>query len=166
MAARKRPLGSVQPQLPQCKDSSATRFDTVMRSMAGRCIPVRYDTDARNTSGWTRSARHLHHAGLGLLAISGATNPRSPGLLYRPWISIYAAPLCRARNSAARALPQQRQRQRRFAWSTFRLSGVSKWPVPQIWGMAMGSRKRSAEKHTTSLLVASKHAPATNFIPP
>jgi hypothetical protein len=43
------------------------------------------------------------------------------------------------------------------------LSGVSKWPLPQIPGMAMGSRSRSGEKHTTRVLVAPKHAPATNF---
>ena len=143
---------------------SATRFDTVMRSMAGRCIPVRYDTDARNTSGWTRSARHLHHAVLGYVAVCAATNRRPPGLPYRSWTRLYAAGLCRARNSAhARARPQHRQRQRRFAWSTFRSLGVRKWPLPQILGMAIGSRLRSTEKHTTSLLVASKHAPATTF---
>src|SRR6185437_12438916 len=45
----------------------------------------------------------------------------------------------------------------------FRLSSVSKWPLPQISGMAMGSRIRSREKHTTSVLVAPKHAPATNL---
>jgi hypothetical protein len=50
-----------------------------------------------------------------------------------------------------------------FRWSTFRLSGVSKWPLPQISGIAMGSRLRPTEKHTTSVLVAPKHAPATNF---
>jgi hypothetical protein len=44
------------------------------------------------------------------------------------------------------------------------LSGVSKWPLPQMsgMGMGMGSRIRSKEKHTTSVLVAPKHAPATN----
>src|SRR6185312_6259747 len=67
------------------------------------------------------------------------------------------------RNSAARARPQRRQRQRRVAWSTFRLSSVSKWPLPQKSGMAMDSRTRSGEKHTTSVLVASKHAPATTL---
>lgn len=74
---------------------------------------------------------------------------------------IYAAGLCRARNSAARARPQRRQRQRRLALSTFRLSGVSEWPLPQISGMRMGSRIGSREKHTTSVLVASNRAPAT-----
>ena len=43
----------------------------------------------------------------------------------------------------------------------FRLSGVSEWPFPQIPGMAMGSSTRSGEKDTTSVLVASKPAPAT-----
>jgi hypothetical protein len=109
------------------------------------------------------SARHLHHASLGHLAICAATTRRPSGLLYGSWTRIYAASLCRARNSAARARPQRRQRQRRFAWSIFRLSGVSKWPLPQIAGTAMGSRMRSRERHTTSLLVAPKHAPATNF---
>ena len=79
------------------------------------------------------------------------------------WTRIYAATLCRARNSAARVRPQRRQRQRRFAWPTFRLSGVSKWPLPQIPGMVMGSGTRSREKHTTSVLVAPKRAPATIF---
>src|SRR5215469_17007454 len=67
----------------------------------------------------------------------------------------------RDRNLAARARPQRRQRQLRFAWSTFKLSGVSKWPLPQTSGMAMGLRMRCGEKHTTSVLVAPKHAPAT-----
>jgi hypothetical protein len=62
---------------------------------------------------------------------------------------IYAAGLCLARKSAARARPQRRQRQRRLDWSTFRLSGISKWPLPQIPGMAMGSRTHSGEKDTT-----------------
>ena len=81
-------------------------------------------------------------------------------LLSRLWTRLYAAGLCLARNSAARVRPQRRQRQRRFAWSAFRLSGVSKWPLAQISGIAMGSRMRSREKHTTSVMVAPKQAPA------
>ena len=132
-------------------------LDPTLHSVALWCIAC------RKTSVWIGSAEHLHHAILGHLAICAATNRRPLGLLSRSWTRIYAAGLCRARNSAARTRPQRRQRQRRFAWSTFRLSGVSKWPLPQILGMAMGSRMRSREKHTTSVLVAPKHAPATNF---
>jgi hypothetical protein len=91
----------------------------------------------------------LHHAFLGYLAIYATTNRRPLGLLSRSWTRIYAAGLCRARNSAARTRPQRRQRQRRIARSTFRLSGVSRWPLPQISGIDMGSRIGSREKHTT-----------------
>jgi hypothetical protein len=111
----------------------------------------------------TSAARHLHHVGLGHPAICATTNRRPLKLLYRSWTSIHAAALCRARNAADRTRPQLRQRQRRFVWSTFRLSGVSKWPLPQILGMVMRSGTCSREKHTTLVLVASKHAPATNF---
>jgi hypothetical protein len=50
----------------------------------------------------------------------------------------------RTRNSAARFRPQRRR-----PWSTFRLSGVSRWPLPQIPGMVMGLQIRSTDKHTT-----------------
>jgi hypothetical protein len=133
------------------------------RLAAGATLPFRCGLVHRvqQTAVWIGSARHLHHAGLGHLAICAAANRRPHGLFCRSWTRIYAAGLCRARNWGARARPQRPQHQRRFAWSTFRLSDVSKWPLPQLSGMAMGSRTRSGEKHTTSVLVASKHAPAT-----
>ena len=134
-----------------------------MRVITRRGIPLRFGASRRKTSVWIGSVRHLHNASRGHLAICAATNRRPRGLVSHSWTSISAAGLCRARNSAARARPQRRQRQRRFAWSTFRLSGVSKWPLPQIPGIAMGSLIRSREKHSTSVLVAPKHAPATNF---
>ena len=127
-----------------------------MRDVAFRCAWVHR---RRKTSVWIGSAEHLHHAIPGHLAVCAATNRRPLGLLSRTWTRIYAAGLCRTRDSAARARPQRRQRQRRFAWSTFRLSGVSKWPLPQIPGMAMGSRTRSGEKHTTSVLVLQSTPP-------
>ena len=129
--------------------------------VARRCIPLHFGASLSVDSCLDGSTGHLHQASLGHLVICAATNLRPAGLLCRSWTSIYTAELCRDRNSAARARPQRRQRQRRFSWSTFRLSGVSKWPLPQISGMAMGSRIRSRERHTTSVLVASKHAPAT-----
>jgi hypothetical protein len=137
--------------------------DPSLDLIAPRCSPLPFGALLSKDLPLDGSARHRHHAGLGYLAICAATNPSPPGLLYRSWTRIYAADLCRSRNSAARARPQRRQRQRRFAGSTFRVSGVSKWPLPQILGTAMGSRVRSSEKHTTSVLVASKHAPATIF---
>jgi hypothetical protein len=106
------------------------------REVAFRCGLVHC---VRQTSAWIGSAAHLHHAILGHLAICATTNRHPLTLLYRSWTRIYAACLCRARNSAARNRPQRRQRQRRFAWSTLRLSGVRKWPLPQIPGMAMDS---------------------------
>ena len=131
--------------------------------IARRCIPLRVGASRSEDFRLDGLGEALHHAGLGQLAICAATDGRPLGLVYRSWTRIYAAALCRARNAAARARPQRRQRQRPFAWSTFRLSGVSKWPLSQIPGMTMGSRIRSREKHTTSVLVAPKHAPATNF---
>ena len=58
---------------------------------------------------------------------------------------VYATGLCRAR-------PQRRQRERRFDWSTFKSSGVSKWPFPQIQGMVIGSRIRSGETCARGIL--------------
>ena len=126
--------------------SSATR--TIMRMVARRRISLRFGALRPQGAELAESAEHLHHAFLGHLGIFAATNGYAPGLLCRSWTGIYAT-LCRARNSAARARPQRRQRQRRLAWSTFRLSGVSKWPFQQMPGMVMGSRTGSGEKHTT-----------------
>jgi hypothetical protein len=116
------------------------------RDVAFRCALVHR---RRKASVWIRSAGHLRHAFLGHFSIFAATNRRPRELLYHSCTRIYAASLCRARNSAARARPQRRQRQRRFAWSTFRLSGVSGWPLPQTPGMTMGSGTLSGEKDTT-----------------
>jgi hypothetical protein len=108
--------------------------------------------------GW-----HLHHASRGNFAICATGRRRPYGVGFRAWTRTYAALLCRPRNLVARSRPQRRQRQRPSTSSTRRLSDVRTWPLPQAPGILVRSRMRSPEKHTTSVLVASKRGPATNL---
>lgn len=137
-----------------CLPPSAEPSRRQVKSNGGHhCVTLRsgalWCTAVRGTSVRIESAAYAQHAFLGHLALCAATNRRPLGLLSCAWTRIYATALCRFRNPTARARPQRRQRQRHFASSTFRLSGVSRWPLPQISGMAMDSRTQSGEKDTT-----------------
>jgi hypothetical protein len=126
-------------RLPPGTDPSRRRS---MRVIARSCLPLRFgalrsadfrldwvgSAPAPCDSGSSRNLRDYESAPTYITLSFMDQNPR-----------IYAAGLSRTRNSAARNRPQRRQRQRRFAWSTLRLSGVRKWPLPQIPGMAMDS---------------------------
>ena len=125
------------------------RVKTMMRIKARRCIPLRVGASLSEDLRLDRLSRAPAPC------VSGSSRNFRGYESASTWITLsfmdqtYAAGLCRARNSAARARPQRRQRQRRVAWSTLRFSGVSKWPLPQMAGMATGSRTRSGEKDTT-----------------
>ncbi len=142
--------------LPGTRNDDAYSRAT-LHSVALGCNPLR-----RPAFGSAGRRSTLHHAGRGNLAICATGHRRAPGGWSRAWTRPYAALLCRARNLTARSRPQRRQRQRPSTSSTRKLSDVSRCPLPQASGMVGHSRMRSPEKHTTSVLVAAKHAPATN----